>query len=147
MGGGWPTQRRVDDLDDINAWMAQRNANVALRQEAETAGRDLWDQATRDGQDLSAANPSDLIGIGADALGQKQSSRFLASAGQSDAGDSEQGPAPPQRDDDLTVAPPSDPGAVIRTPPSYGFATARPGDSISRLLGTSDPGAIGRFVS
>jgi hypothetical protein len=26
------------------------------------------------------------------------------------------------------------------------LATARPGDSISRLIGTSDPGAIGRFV-
>lgn len=38
--------------------MAQRNANVALRDEADTVGRDLWDQATRDGQDLSAPQPA-----------------------------------------------------------------------------------------
>jgi hypothetical protein len=61
MAGGWATQRRVDDLDDIDAWMAQRNANVALRDEAEAIGRDLWDQATRDGQDL-AAPPAQRLG-------------------------------------------------------------------------------------
>jgi len=48
--------------------MAQRNANVLLRDQAEAVGRDLWDQATRDGQDLVAAQPSDLAAIGAGAL-------------------------------------------------------------------------------
>jgi hypothetical protein len=65
MAGGWSTQR-VDDLDDINAWMAQRNANLALRQQAEAIGRDIWDQGTRDGQDVSAAQPSDVVALGAD---------------------------------------------------------------------------------
>jgi hypothetical protein len=81
MAGGWATQRRVDDLDDIDAWMARRNTNVALRDEAEAMGRDLWDQATRDGQDLAAAQPSDLVAIGAGALDRRGSSGFLASAG------------------------------------------------------------------
>jgi hypothetical protein len=70
MAEGWATQRPVDDLDDIDAWMAQRNANAALRQQAEAMGRDLWYQATRDGQNLSAAQPNDLVTIGAGPLSQ-----------------------------------------------------------------------------
>jgi hypothetical protein len=33
MAGGWSTQPRVDDLDDIDSWMAQRNADVGLREQ------------------------------------------------------------------------------------------------------------------
>jgi hypothetical protein len=70
MGGGWPARRSVDDFDDIEAWMAQRNADVAQRQDAEDAGRAAWDQATRSGQDLAAAQPGDLVAIGAGVLNQ-----------------------------------------------------------------------------
>src|SRR6185437_5351890 len=147
MGGGWPAQRRIDDLDDIDAWMAQRNANLAFRQQAETVGRDLWDQATRDGQDLSAAQPSDLVAIGTDALGQGQQPVGPLDSADQSAGGSGYGPSLRQPNSDLTVAPQTDPDPIVRTPPNYRFATARSGDSISRLLGTTDPSAIGRFVS
>ena len=149
MAGGWATQRPVDDSDDIDAWMAQRNANAALRQQAEAMGRDLWDQATRDGQDLSAAQPSDLVTIGAGALSQNEqptgspdSPDSLGSAS-NDAGGS---PGPQQSRVGETMAPQSDSAPIAATTPSYRFATAMPGDSMSRLLGTSDYGAIGRFV-
>jgi hypothetical protein len=146
MVGGWATQRPVDDLDDIDAWMAQQNANAALRQQAEAMGRDLWNQATRDEQNLSAAQPSDLVTIGAGALSQNERSTgapdSLGSAS-SDIGDS---PAPQQSSVGETTAPQSDSTPITTAMRNYRFATAMPGDSISRLLGTSNYGAIGRFV-
>lgn len=57
-----------DDLDDIQAWMARRNAQVALRPEADAAGRDLWNRAIQTGDDLYAGHPSDLTAIGLTAL-------------------------------------------------------------------------------
>jgi hypothetical protein len=57
-----------DDLDDIQAWMARRNAQVALRPEAGAAGRDLWNRAIQTGDDLYAGTPSDLTAIGLAAL-------------------------------------------------------------------------------
>jgi hypothetical protein len=144
MAGGWSTQR-VDDLDDIDAWMAQRNANLALRQQAEAIGRDLWDQGTRDGQDVSAAQPSDVVALGSNALSQ-QPIGLPDSADQLGSSDGGYGISPQQPGSDVAVSPPPDSGPIVATPPSYRFATARPGDSISGLLGTSDPGAIGRFV-
>jgi hypothetical protein len=145
MAGGWSTQR-VDDLDDIDAWMAQRNANIALRQQAEAMGRDLWDQGTRDGQDVSAAQPSDVAAIGSNALSQQQPIGSPDAADQMGSGDGGYAMSLQQAGGDLAASPPLDPGPIVATPPSYRFAPARPGDSISGLLGTSDPGAIGRFV-
>jgi hypothetical protein len=144
MAGGWSTQR-VDDLDDIDVWIAQRNANVLLRQQAEAVGRDLWDQGTRDGQDVSAAQPSDLVAIGSDALSRQQPAGLPGATDQPGSGDG-YGLSPQQPGAEIPVASSPDPGPIVATPPSYRFATARPGDSISGLLGTSDPGAIGRFV-
>jgi hypothetical protein len=55
--------------DDIADWMAQRWRDIAnLGPEAENAGRRLWEQATRAGQDLSAPNPSDVYSLGAQYL-------------------------------------------------------------------------------
>lgn len=131
MAGGWSTQSRVDDLDDIDSWMAQRNADAGLRQQANAVGRDLWNQATCDGTDLAAPQSSDLTAIGMAALGGSSASDALTS-GSSD------------------VSAPIASNAAGRPnseEQGYGIITARPGDSISRLLGTSRPEAIGRFAS
>jgi hypothetical protein len=133
MAGGWATQRRVDDLDDIDAWMAQRNANVALRDEAEAIGRDLWDQATRDGQDLAAPQPSDLVAIGAGALDWKRPSGLPASAGPPAA--DEQDTPPEQADSDVTLTPQPDPGPILVTAPRDRFATAGSRGRIPSQLG------------
>jgi hypothetical protein len=67
MAGGW-SARRADDLDDIDAWMSRRNADVALRPQADAFARDLWNQGTQNGDNLSAPQPSDLTAIGLAAL-------------------------------------------------------------------------------
>lgn len=54
----------VDDDLGIDDWMAQRNAGLGMRQDAEAAGRQAWDQATRAGDDLQAVRPADLNAIG-----------------------------------------------------------------------------------
>lgn len=56
--------------DDISDWMTQRWRDIAnLGSEAEDAGRRLWAQATRSGQDISAPDPSDVYALGAQFLG------------------------------------------------------------------------------
>jgi hypothetical protein len=67
MPQGWSSQSG-DDLDDIGAWMARRNAQLALRPEADTVARNLWSQSIQSGDDLYAGNPSDLTAIGLAAL-------------------------------------------------------------------------------
>jgi hypothetical protein len=131
MAGGWSIQSRIDDLDDIDSWMAQRNADARLRRQADTVGRDLWNQATRDGSDLTAPQSSDLTAIGLAALGGNSASDGVAS-GSSDEG-AQIAPGARGRPDSEGLG--------------YGIITARPGDSISRLVGTSRPEAIGRFAS
>ena len=55
--------------DDIADWMARRWRDIAnLGPEAENAGRRLWAQATRSGQDVAAPNPSDVSTLGAQYL-------------------------------------------------------------------------------
>ena len=145
MAGGWSTRPRVDDLDNINDWVAQRNADVGLRPQADAFARDLWNQATRDGSNLAAPQSSDLTSIGLAALG----SGVVPSGASSDREDSDDGrpryaePAPPAFVGDVDT-PAGQPDTGIR---SDQIVTAQPGDSISRLLGTSRPGAIGRFAS
>ena len=149
MAWGRSAQQRIDELDDIGNWMVQRNADIALRQEADAVGRDLWDQATRSGQDLGAAQPSDLTAIGTNALNQgAMQAAPLTSVGDTISGDDGAEPAARQTTKDAAFGDPrqASPGDLAPATPSYRFATARPGDSISRLIGTSDPGAIGRFV-
>jgi hypothetical protein len=146
MAGGWSAQPRVDDLDDIENWMAQRNADVGLRDQANAFARDLWNQATRDGSDLPAPQSSDLTSIGLAALGGGLPYGDPTSSGL-DGSD-----AVTQRTPDATPqAPDNDNGAPVdpsdTATPGYQIVTARPGDSISRLVGTSRPDAIGQFAS
>jgi hypothetical protein len=60
----------VDDELGIDDGMAQRNAGLGMRQNAEAAGRQAWDEATRAGDDLQAARPADLNTIGLGVLAQ-----------------------------------------------------------------------------
>jgi hypothetical protein len=57
-----------DDSGDFDTWLARRNADLAVRPEADAAARDLWNQGTQGGIDLQAPNPSDLTAIGLAAL-------------------------------------------------------------------------------
>ena len=54
----------VDDEGDINNWVAQRNAAMAIKRAADAAGRQAWEDSVRDGEVIQAANPSDVIAIG-----------------------------------------------------------------------------------
>jgi len=63
----WSSQDE-DDPDDVGAWMVRRNAEIALRSQADAVARDLWNQTTQDGGELYAGNPSDLTAIGLSAL-------------------------------------------------------------------------------
>ena len=125
MAGFQPLRRPIgvfDDSDDIDDWMARRNAEVARRPDAEAAGREAWNQATRSGQNLGAARPNDLVRLGVQSL----------------SGDTTADGDPVR---------PISPDGPLLTPPRVGFSAARPGDSISKLIGTSDPAAIGRFLN
>ncbi|HEV2533706.1 hypothetical protein [Phenylobacterium sp.] len=146
MAGFQPLMRPLgpfDDDDDIDHWMAQRNAEFAARDDAEAAGRQAWDQATRSGKELDAPQPGDLIRLGAQAIGG------AVAAGESGAnsGSDASATASPDADAPVERAQPVEPNGPLLSPPRFGFATARPGDSISKLLGTSDPASIGRFLS
>ena len=69
-----PAQRRADVLDNIEDWMAQRNADAhRLAQDAEAAGREAWERATRTGQNIAAMRPSDVLALGANLLKQGRS--------------------------------------------------------------------------
>ena len=53
-------------LDSIENWMARRKADVQrLEGQAAAAGRRVWNEATRAGQNLLAQQPSDLNALGA----------------------------------------------------------------------------------
>ena len=67
MPQGWSSQSG-DDPDDFDTWMVRRNAQLALRAEADAVARNLWNQSIQSGDDLYAGNPSDLTVIGLAAL-------------------------------------------------------------------------------
>ena len=70
---------------DIADWMAQRWRDIAnLGPEAADAGRRLWAQATRSGQNVSAPNPSDIYALGAQYLSGRAGSAGSASQQQGD---------------------------------------------------------------
>jgi hypothetical protein len=119
MGGGWLARRTVGDLDDLEGWMAQRNADISLRPDAEAAGREAWEQATRSGRDLAAPQPSDLVGIGAGILNSNnpESATPTPSSANSES-----------VDDPVRAQPiPSDgAGRFDDASPSYGFAGPLP---------------------
>ena len=56
--------------DDVTSWMAQRQQDVANRDQNIAAGRDAWAASTATGQNLTAATPADVQALGADAQGQ-----------------------------------------------------------------------------
>lgn len=129
--------RRVDvfdDNDDINDWMARRNAFAATRAEAEGAGRQAWIDAITSGREISAARPSDVmaLGSGASSAGSKPGENISVME-----------PEQPGVDAIQTSRPDGD----LKQPPRFRFVSAKPGDSISRLVGSNDPRAIGRFLS
>jgi hypothetical protein len=68
MSQGWASQSN-DEPDDIGSWQVWRDGQLALKSEAEAVARDLWNQATQNGDDLYAGNPSDLTALGLAALG------------------------------------------------------------------------------
>lgn len=85
MADAQPAPSAVGD-DDITNWMAQRWRDVQnFGGQAEAAGRNLWAQATRAGQSLSAPNPSDILALGA---------RFLNGSNSSTGAPAAQGGAP-----------------------------------------------------
>jgi hypothetical protein len=67
MAQGWSSQGG-DDPEDIDTWLVRRNAQLALRAEADAVARNLWNQSIQSGDDLYAGNPSDLTAIGLAAL-------------------------------------------------------------------------------
>lgn len=103
--------------------------------EADALGRDLWNGATRSGDNLWGGRPSALTALGLAALRGRIEPGSNRSVG--DGGSDFEIP------DDYGLAA-SQAGTSV---PGYKTVTARPGDSISRLMGTSRPDAIGRFAS
>ncbi|MDO8378656.1 hypothetical protein [Phenylobacterium sp.] len=66
-----PAQRRAGVLDNVEDWMAQRNADAyRLKRDAEAAGREAWERATTTGENLAAMRPSDVLALGAKLLKQ-----------------------------------------------------------------------------
>ncbi|WP_421932636.1 hypothetical protein [Phenylobacterium sp.] len=64
-----PAQRRAGVLDNVEDWMAQRNADAyRLKRDAEAAGREAWERATRSGENIAAMRPSDVLALGANLL-------------------------------------------------------------------------------
>jgi hypothetical protein len=122
MGGGWLARRDVGDFDDIGDWMAQRNADVALRPDAEAAGREAWEQATQNGQDLAAAQPSDVVALGADVLNQGDPGAAAPGLPSS---------APTGLDDPTQVGPFL---SVNTTSSGFGFAAAQPSSPLGPAL-------------
>jgi hypothetical protein len=58
------------DPDDVAAWMAQRQQDVANRDRNVAAGQNAWAASTASGDNLQAPNPDDVRALGADAQGQ-----------------------------------------------------------------------------
>lgn len=140
MAGFRSLPRRVDvfdDADSIDDWMLGRSAQVAGREENEAAGREAWEGGTRNDVPVAAPRPGDLIALGA---------RTAQLTGPSDSTDEGQAPASVS-DTSVERAQPIEPDGPLMTPPRLRFVSAKPGDSISSLVGSSDPAAIGRFLS
>lgn len=145
MASTQPAQRRAGLSDDIENWMASRRADLErLGSSAEAAGRNAWNQATRSGRNLVAAQPSDVIALGDRSLreqgdGPPQADGAPVRFIESDAPQKIEGPVQAATRPDFDAPKPMDLG--------FRFVQAQPGDSISRLVGASDPRAIGRFQS
>lgn len=150
MAGFQSAQRRLDDDSDIDDWMAQRNADLQqLGPDAIAAGHEAWAQSTRSGRNLSAVQPSDVAAIGAQALSQDSSP--AQESPESTDPDAETPLALTTLEPAISpVAFPAE-GDLTSLPAGFQktsrFVVARPGDSISGLLGTSDPAEVGKFLT
>jgi len=115
--------------------MAWRNAGLDRKPEADALGRALWNGATRSGDNLWGGQPSDLTALGLAAL---------RNGVELDDDGRVEGRTPGSEAPNKNGA--ADDQAELETP-GYKTVTARPGDSISRLMRTSRPAAIGRFAT
>lgn len=69
MAGRQAAHTRIGVSNGIEDWMTRRNADVQrLKQEAEAAGREAWERATRAGENLAAMRPEDVVALGAKLL-------------------------------------------------------------------------------
>ena len=140
MAGFQPMRSRVgfftDDSDDIDDWMAQRNAQLAMRDEAEAAGREAWTQGIGTGDDVDASTPHDLIRLGQEALADAD-----ASTGHDDSS-----PTSSERLD------PAQPDGPLLQPPSGQFADfsgrerAATESRRAKALQLPPSNAVGRWV-
>ena len=133
--------RRADSFGDIEEWMARRWADLErLGPEAEAAGREAWDWANRTGRAVMAARPRDV-----ELLGDKFRRGRTTPAEPARVVLTE----PEPLDEARAVEAGARPDASVPQPVDLGlrFAVARPGDSVSKLVGSSEPGAIGKFFS
>jgi hypothetical protein len=128
---------RLGDDVSTDDWMQARDDEVARRQALEDAGYEAWAGSTASGENLQAPRPSDVAALGSVVL-----SADGADGGRQDSAS----PTVGGIDDDQPEATRTDTPATA-VAPSARYVKARPGDSISSLLGTSDPGAIGRFAT
>lgn len=113
------TSRRGSSADDINSWMARRWADIERRDTSMLGGE----------RELSSRT-----------LGTRQPTVQAASTNE------EAQVRPPEA---ISSTDAVEPDASAPQPMDLGmrFRAARAGDSISRLVGSSDPGAIGKFLS
>jgi hypothetical protein len=123
-----------DDDDDIDDWMLGRNAQVAGRDAAEAAGRTAWNDGARSGEYVDAPQPGDLVRLGTQAL----SAGAAANDDGASSGPDESTPSLPGPDALAERAEPIEPDGTL-TPPRFGFATARPGISMSNEVATGGP--------
>jgi hypothetical protein len=124
----------MDDDQPIEFWMDDRNDQVAQRDTFDAAGRERWNASTRSGEDLDASRPSDVV-----ALGNPPGSPAAPRGADQDVATAD----PPAGDDgsgDQPNAPPSPSGPSVR------YVKAQAGDNVTRLVGGSDPAAVGAFA-
>jgi hypothetical protein len=125
-----------NDDQPIEAWMDDRDSQVAQRDALDAAGRDRWEASTRSGENLDASRPTDIVALGG-ASGSPSASAGGAT-GQDASADSPAGGG--ESVDQQDAASPSATRATVR------YVKARQGDNITRLVGGSDPASIGAFA-
>lgn len=121
----------LDDDQSIEFWMDDQNDQVARREALGAAGRQRWGASTRSGENLDASRPADVVALGSGSVA---------------AGDAGQGPSAGSSagidgDTDMGDAATPAPGR-----PTIRYVKALPGDNITRLAGSGEPGAVGAFA-
>ncbi len=127
---------RLYDDAPTDDWIGARDDEVARRRALEEAGYSAWAGSTASGENLQAVRPSDVAALGASVLSADGAGGVRQDNDPEGSGEAADG----QSQAAATDAPPT-------AAPPVRYVKARPGDSISSLLGTSNPGAIGRFAT